>query len=174
MAQRDAGVGAERAGPSRWSARAVLAALAAIGLCVSLYLAAYQLGAIAAPWDPLFGAASSARVLHSFVSRLLPVPDAAVGAVADAVELVLDLAGGRERWRTHPWLVVAFGAVAAALGVAGLGLAAIQAFVVRAGCTLCLCSAALSIAVAIAVLVGDELRAALHVLSTARVEGRHA
>ncbi len=174
MSQRGSSIGTAAADPSRWRDRLLLAAIAAIGLAISVYLAAYQLGAIAAPWDPLFGPASSARVLHSFVSRVLPVPDAAVGAVAYAVELALDLAGGRERWRTRPWLVVAFAAVAAGLGLAGVGLTLVQAFVVRAGCTLCLCSAVASIAIAIAVLAGDELRAALHAVSAARVEGRNA
>jgi uncharacterized membrane protein len=150
-------------GPSRLRPRLVLAAIAAAGLAISAYLAAYQLGAVAAPWDPLFGPASSARVLHSFVSRLLPVPDALAGAVAYAAEIVLDLAGGAERWRTHPWLVRAFAAVAIALGLAGVALTLVQVLVVRSGCTLCLGSAAASIAVAAAVVWGDEARAALPV-----------
>lgn len=160
--------------PSRCRERLVLAAVAAAGLAISLYLAAYQLGAVAAPWDPLFGPASSARVLHSVVSRMLPVPDAAVGAVAYAAEIVLDLAGGAERWRTHPWLVLAFAAVAVALGLAGVVLALVQVLVVRSGCTLCLCSAAASIGIAVAVAAGEELRAALPVASPrfARLEGR--
>ncbi len=151
--------------PSRFRERLALAAIAAAGLGISAYLASYQLGAVAAPWDPLFGAGSSARVLHSVVSRLLPVPDAVVGAAAYAAEIVLDLAGGAERWRTHPWLVLAFAAVAVALGVAGIGLTLVQALVVRSGCTLCLCSAAASIAIAVAVVSGEELRAALSVAS---------
>ncbi|GEJ57931.1 vitamin K epoxide reductase family protein [Anaeromyxobacter diazotrophicus] len=160
--------------PSRWRDRIALAALASAGLLVSGYLAAYQLGAVAAPWDPVFGPASSARVLHSVVSRLLPVPDAAAGAAAYAVELALDLVGGAERWRTHPWLVLAFSAVAVALGVAGVALTAVQVLVVRAGCTLCLCSAALSIAIAWAVVAGDELRAALKTVSAGAGERGHA
>ncbi len=159
--------------PSRWPDRVLLAAVAALGLALSAYLAAYQLGAVAEPWDPLFGPASSARVLHSVVARMLPVPDAAVGAAAYALEIVLELAGGADRWRRHPWVVLAFGAVALGLGVAGVTLTVIQLAVVHSLCTLCLCSAAVSIAVAIAAAAGEVLRAALRVVARSR-RVRHA
>ncbi len=148
--------------------RLVLALLAAIGLAISTYLAVYQLGGVAYAWDPLFGSSSSARVLHSFVSRLLPVPDAALGAAGYGAEIVLDLAGGPERWRTHPWLVVAFTAVAGALGVVAIALTIVQLLVVRSLCTLCLGSAAASIAIALAAVSRHELRAALSVISPRR------
>ena len=154
-----------RESPSRWRERVAFAVLATIGLVISSYLAAFQLGSVAAPWDPVFGAASSARVLHSGLARALPVPDAVLGAVAYAAEVVTDLAGGAHRWRTHPWLVLAFAAIALALGLAGLALTVVQVTVVRSGCTLCLCSAAMSIAIAAAVLRGDELHAAVATLS---------
>lgn len=157
---------------SHFRERLLLAGIASLGLGISAYLAAYQLGVVTAPWDPLFGSASSARVLHSFVSRLLPVPDAVLGCAAYAAEIVLGLVGGPDRWRTHAWLVVAFVAVAAALGLAGVALTVIQLVVVRSGCTLCLCSAAASITVAIAAALGDEARLALSVLSPRLVEGR--
>ena len=157
--------------PSASRDRAVLAALAAVGLGLSVYLAAYQLGAVAHPWDPLFGQASSARVLHSFVSRLLPIPDAALGAAGYAVELVLDLAGGADRWRTHPWIVLAFVAEAVALGLAGVTLTLVQILVVQAGCTLCLCSAAASITVAVLAVAGDEVRTTISFV-VPRLEGR--
>ncbi len=153
--------------PSRWSERVPVAVAAAAGLAISVYLAAYQLGVVAAPWDPLFGAASSARVLHSGLARALPLPDAAIGALAYAAELAADLAGGSERWRTHPWIVLAFGAIAAALALVGVALIVVQAAVVRSGCTLCLCSALLSIGVAIAVAAGGEVQAAFRVARAA-------
>jgi uncharacterized membrane protein len=152
------------ADPSGWHERVVLAAIAFVGLAISAYLAAYQLGLLAAPWDPIFGASSSSRVLHSEIARSLPIPDAALGVIAYAIEITVGLAGGRDRWRRRPWLVVAFAVVAVGLGLVGLGLTAVQAFVVRSGCTLCLCSAAASIAVAAAVVTGEELRAALHTM----------
>lgn len=157
--------------PSGWRDRVVLAAIAAVGLGVSVYLAAYQLGLVAEPWDPVFGQASSAQVLHSFVSRLLPLPDAALGAAGYALEIVLELAGGADRWRTHPWIVLAFIAVAVALGLAGVTLTLVQLLIVRSACTLCLCSAAASITVAVAALAGDEARATILSLSPRR-EGR--
>jgi uncharacterized membrane protein len=137
-----------------------IAIAALVGLAISAYLAAVQLGAVGAAWDPLFGSASSARVLHSALARALPIPDAALGAVGYAAELAADLAGGRERWRTHPWLVLLFGAIVAALAVVGAALIVVQAAVVRSGCTLCLCSALLSIGVAITVAAGGEVHAA--------------
>jgi uncharacterized membrane protein len=155
------GLGAED--PSRWRARVPIAIAAGAGLALSGYLAAVQLGAVGAAWDPLFGPASSGRVLHSALARALPIPDAALGAIAYAAELAADLAGGRERWRTRPGLVLAFGAVVAALAVAGAGLILVQAAVVRAGCALCLCSALLSIGVAIAVAAGGEVQRAFRV-----------
>src|SRR5512133_2980726 len=48
--------------PSRWGERISVAVAAAAGLAVSLYLAAHQLGAVAAPWDPLFGRRGGRRV----------------------------------------------------------------------------------------------------------------
>ncbi len=150
-------------GPSRWTERIPVAIAAAAGLAISISLAAYQLGAIPAPWDPLFGPASSGRVLHSALSRALPVPDAVVGACAYALEVLADLAGGSDRWRTHPWIVLAFGAIVAGLGVVAAALIAIQALVVRSFCTLCLCSAAISLGVAIAVAAGGEVQAAFRV-----------
>ncbi len=132
--------------PSRWSRRLLLAILAAAGCGIATYLAAYQLGRIASVWDPLFGGAS--QVLHSPLDRLLPIPDAALGAVAYATELVLDLAGSSGRWRERPWLVLLFGLVVAALAVTAVVLVAVQVLVVRAFCTLCLGSAAISLVVA--------------------------
>jgi uncharacterized membrane protein len=161
-----------RADPSRWSERLALAALAAVGLAISLYLTAFQLGLVARPWDPLFGPVSSARVLHSALSRALPVPDALLGAAAYAAEIATGLAGGAARWRTHPLLVLAFGAIAAGLGVAGVALVAVQALVVRAGCTPCLCSAALSITIALEVAGGGEIAAAWRVLRQGRERRR--
>lgn len=154
---------APRDDPSRWRARLPLAALAAGGVIVSAYLACVQLGIVSAAWDPLFGSASSARVLHSALSRALPVPDAALGAVGYAVELALELSGGAHRWRTHPWLVLAFGAVAAAMGLVGAALVVVQAAIVRAGCTLCLASAFLSMAVVAWAAASGEVEAALPV-----------
>ena len=154
--------------PSRWPARLPVIALAAAGLAISVYLAAFQLGAAPGPWDPLFGPASSARVLRSALTRALPVPDAALGAAVYAAEAALELAGGGSgRWRRHPRLVLATAAVAAALALVGAGLVVLQAAVVRSFCTLCLCSAALSISAGLAVAAGGEPSAAARTLGWA-------
>jgi uncharacterized membrane protein len=139
-----------------------MAALASVGLAVAAYLAACQLG-LARPWDPIFGLASSARVLHSALARALPVPDAVLGTAGSAAEIVTGLAGGRTRWRTHPWLVLSFGAVAAGLALVGIGLIGMQVLFVHSACTLCLASALVSIGVAGTVAVEGEVQAALRV-----------
>jgi uncharacterized membrane protein len=127
--------------------RAFIAGLALAGLAIAVYLTLYQLGIAPTVWEPFFGDGSR-RVLHSPISRLLPVPDASLGAAGYLVELVTGLIGGRERWRTAPKTVLFFGVVAAAMTLFGLLLAAVQAFWLRAGCTLCLGSAGISVAIA--------------------------
>jgi uncharacterized membrane protein len=94
-------------------------------------------------------------VLTSQLSQSLPVPDAALGAVAYLAEAVLTALGTPDR----PWVVLAAGVVAAGLGLAALGLVAAQVLLVGAFCTLCLVSAALSLA--IVGLVAPEVRGAL-------------
>ncbi len=133
--------------PSAWPERLTLAALATVGLGVSGYLGLYQLGVFSTVADPVFGSASSHAVLHSSFSESLPVPDALLGAANYAVEIVLDLIGGTDRWRRRPWLVLAFGVPITAGAIVSLGLIAMQAIVVGQFCTLCLTSAAISIAV---------------------------
>lgn len=138
--------------------RALIAGLALAGLAIAVYLTLYQLGIVPTVWEPFFGDGSR-KVLHSPISRLLPVPDASLGAAGYLVEIVADLIGGRERWRTAPKTVLFFGAVVAAMALFGLLLAAAQAFWLRAGCTLCLASAAIS--VGIAGLAREEVLAAV-------------
>ncbi len=160
------------ASASRWAERAPVAVGALWGVAIATYLALVQRGVVARPWDPLFGAASSLRVLRSSFSRALPVPDAAVGAAAYVAEAALAVWGGTERWRTHPWRVIASGAVAAALGAAGVLLVFLQVVVIRAGCALCLASAAISIAIAL--VARHEVRAAIGVLRRGHRSREHA
>jgi uncharacterized membrane protein len=134
--------------PSAWHKRLPIAGLALAGLAIAVYLTLYQLGTVPTVWEPFFGDGSR-RVLHSPISRLLPVPDASLGAVGYLVEIVTDLIGGPERWRTAPKIVLLFGVVAGAMALFGLLLAAVQAFWLRAGCTLCLTSAGISVEVAL-------------------------
>jgi hypothetical protein len=137
---------------------AVLACLAAMGFAISAYLTAFQLGLVGHVWDPLFGSGSE-RVLTSGVSRLLPVPDASLGAAAYVVEALLAVSilaglGPRE-------LVLGALAVIASLGaIVGLGLAALQPIAAGTFCSLCLTSTAISVALAVGALA--EVRAMRH------------
>jgi len=147
-----------RRNPSAWSRRLLLVALAAAGCALATYLTLYQLGIVAAVWDPVFGDGSQ-RVLRSALSRARPIPDAALGAAAYAAELVALLIGGGERWRTRPRVVLACGAVAAALAGTSVLLLVLQAAVIRSWCFLCIVSAGISFAVAAAEV--DEIVAAV-------------
>ncbi|HEX2911828.1 MAG TPA: vitamin K epoxide reductase family protein [Chloroflexia bacterium] len=148
--------------PSRWSKRLVVLALAIAGLVVASYLALYQLGLFSTVWEPFFGN-GSVQVLHSSVSRWLPVPDAALGALAYLTDIVLDSIGGHTRWRTMPWVVLLLGLAAVVFGLTSLVLIILQATVFHAFCTLCLTSAFISFV--IAGLVIEEVSASLKYLN---------
>ena len=132
------------ANPSSWQHRLPVVLLALAGCAVSSYLTLYQWHVTTGVWDPLFGAGSSDAVLTSFVSRYLPLPDATLGALAYAIEAIVTVAGGTNRSRTHPWLVILFGMVLGGLALTSVVLVLIQIFVIHALCALCLCSAAIS------------------------------
>lgn len=88
----------------------------------------YQLGAASGVWEPIFGNGSR-TVLHSFISRLLPVPDAALGAFGYAAEIITGAIGGRERYCISLAIVLVYGAIALALAEAAILLIFLQAFV---------------------------------------------
>ena len=73
--------------PSSWSQRLPIIGLALVGFGIATYLALYQWGIVSTVWDPIFGH-GSAIILNSSVSRLLPVPDAALGALSYLVDAV--------------------------------------------------------------------------------------
>ncbi|HEY2916443.1 MAG TPA: vitamin K epoxide reductase family protein [Candidatus Limnocylindrales bacterium] len=125
----------------------ILLALAIIGAAIAGYLTAFQLGLIGDVWDPLFGSGSE-RVLTSPVSRLLPVPDASLGVVAYVVDAILALAivltlGPLQRLRQILAVVAGLGALGSVV------LVVLQPLIAQAFCSLCLASAAISIALAI-------------------------
>ena len=126
------------------SERIAVLVLAILGCAIACYLTAFQVGLVAAPWDPIFGASSSERVLRSSLSRALPMPDASMGAIGYLVEIVLVAIGGADRWRVHPRIVLAYGVVVVGMALISLGLVIAQAFVLHAGCALCLTSALIS------------------------------
>jgi uncharacterized membrane protein len=129
--------------------------LAAVGFAVSVYLAAYQVDLLDAVWDPLFGPASSQRVLGSALSRALPVPDALLGAVGYAGEVALGMALRRGGTRQA---LLAYAGLAGLMAATSVGLVAVQALLVRHLCLLCLVSAGVSWAVA-ALVVPEGLAA---------------
>lgn len=117
--------------------RTLLFALALAALAIASYLTLYQLGAVERPWDPFFDP-------EPVLDLTEPVPDAALGVLAYATELVLLMPGGRERERTHPWTCLALGAVLCGGAAVSTALIVLQPSVAGAWCTLCLASAALS------------------------------
>ncbi len=145
--------------PSGFNERWLSAVAGTAGFAIASYLALFQLGIIASPYDPIFGSRSSITILTSPLAKLLPIPDAALGAFAYLAYATLDIIGGKDRWRTMPWVVVAFAAVVGALGFASVLLVIFQPVLFNAWCTLCLVSATISIGVAGSAM--DELLAAL-------------
>lgn len=131
--------------PSTWTQRLPIIALAVVGLLISRYLTAYQLGHIDSVWDPFFGAGTE-RVITSDVSRAWPVPDAGVGALTYMLEILTGLIGSRRRWRTMPWLVILFGIMIVPLGAVSIFFIVIQPIVIGTWCTLCLVAAAAMLA----------------------------
>jgi hypothetical protein len=157
--------------PSAWSERWPLIALALAGTAIATYLALDQWGLIAGAWEPFFGEGSRI-VLHSGVSRILPIPDAALGALGYLLDAVTGAVGGRDRWRTMPWMVVLFGIAVGPLGAISVLLVILQPVLLGAWCTLCLASAAISV-----LMIGpalDEVLASLQHLARVRRAGGSA
>lgn len=123
--------------PSTWSQRLPIIVLAILGLYVSRYLAAYQLGYIPGVWDPFFVASSpldprngTEDIITSWVSKAWPVSDAAVGGYTYLLEILAGIVGSRMRWRTMPWLVILFGLMIAPLGITSIFFIVIQPVVI--------------------------------------------
>lgn len=127
--------------PSSWTQRLPIIILAFVGLYISRYLAAFQLGHTASVWDPFFGAGTE-RIITSGMSEAWPVPDAGVGALTYMLEILVGIIGGRARWRTMPWLVILFGIMIVPLGAISIFFIVIQPIVIGTWCTLCLVAAA--------------------------------
>jgi hypothetical protein len=174
--ERNPGESAGRAGvppgwsynPSTWGQRLPIAAAAAVGFLIALYLSLFQWHVLDTVWDPFFGGGTR-RILTSGVSRLLPVPDAFLGALGYVGDAVAGLIGGTKRWRTMPWIVVLFGMAVGPLGAVSIALVVLQPVLYHAWCTLCLASAFISV-----LMIGpamDELLASLQHLRRVREGG---
>lgn len=124
--------------PTSYRKRARLAVLAFAGLLVASYLTLYQWDAWPV-WDPFFDSTKVLDLTH-------PVPDALAGVAAYGSELLLLALGGRDRWQRLPWACLALAAILITGAVVSIALIIVQPTVAGGWCTLCLVSAALSLA----------------------------
>ena len=148
--------------PSAWSQRLPIVGLALVGGAIATYLALYQYGVVDTVWEPFFGDGSK-RVLDSRLSNVLPIKDAALGAISYLADAVTGVIGGRKRWASMPWIVIIFGLAVGPLGAISILLVIAQPVLYGSFCTLCLGSAAISLmmippAVDEALASGQELR----------------
>ena len=133
--------------PSGWIQRMPIIALALLGLIVSRYLGAYQLEHVPGVWEPFFAGDpanpqnGTEEIITSDVSKMIPVPDAALGAWVYGIEVVTGLVGSARRWRTMPWLVIAFGILIVPLGIVSIFFIIIQPIAIGTWSTLTLIGA---------------------------------
>ena len=126
--------------PSLWRYRIPVVILALLAHLSARYMASYQLGYISTIWDPIFGSGTH-TVITSNISKMFPVSDAGLGAVAYLLEALLALKGSTMRWKTSPWIVVAFGFLVVPVGIVSSLLILSQPLVVGAWCFWCLLTA---------------------------------
>lgn len=154
--------------PASWKERIPIVLLAVVGLIIAGYLSLYQFNLIDTVWEPFFGNGSR-KILNSKISYILPIPDAALGAIGYLVDAVTGVIGGTYRWRTMPWIVIVFGLAVGPLGFVSVMLVVFQPVLFDAWCTLCLASAMVSIA-----MIGpamDEMLASLQYIQRAKHAG---
>lgn len=140
-----------------------------VGFGIATYLALFQYGVVSSVWEPFFGGGSE-RVLTSWLSRVFPVSDAALGAFAYLLDAATGAIGGARRWKTMPWMVMLFGIAVGPLGIVSLFLVIAQPVLLGDWCTLCLVSASISV-----VMIGpamDEVLASLQHLRREHDRGR--
>lgn len=163
--------------PASWLQRVPIATLALFGFLISRYMAAYQMGHIDTVWEPFFvgtvptsGLNGTETIITSPMSKAWPVADAGLGAVVYALEIVMTFMGGRDRWRTMPWMVLALALLILPLGVVSIYFVIIQPIIIGTWCSLCLI-AALAMALMIPYSL-DEFVAMGQFLTWARRNGK--
>lgn len=154
--------------PSTWNQRVPLLIIAFIGFCIAMYLSFFQLGIVSTVWDPFFGNGTE-KVLTSSISKMLPVPDALLGAFGYLVDVVTGVIGGEKRWKAKPWIVIIFGVAVGPLGLVSILLVISQPVIVGYWCTLCLCSAVISVVMISPAM--DEMLASLQYLQRVKRKG---
>lgn len=155
--------------PASWLQRLPIAVLGLIGFLIARYMAAYQLGHIDRAWDPFFGVGTQTIIL-SDMSKAWPIADAGLGAVAYLLEVLMTFMGGKDRWRTMPWMVLMLAVLIVPLGGVSIFFVIIQPIVIGTWCTLCLI-AALTMALMIPYSL-DEFVAMGQFLADARKKGK--
>lgn len=154
--------------PATWSQRLPIVALALLGALIAGYLALYQYRVVNTVWEPFFGDGSRV-ILNSKTSKVLPISDAALGAIGYIADALAGVIGGIRRWRTMPWIVVLFGVAVGPLGGVSVLLVILQPVLYQNWCTLCLTTAVISV-----VMIGpamDEVLASLQYLKRVHREG---
>ena len=122
--------------PSTGAQRLPIAAMGLIGLLIARMLTAYQLGHVDHVWEPFFSGNpadprnGTEEIITSSVSKAWPIPDAGLGAVAYTLEILMAVMGGRDRWRTMPWMVTFFGILVVPLGIVSIYFIIIQPIVI--------------------------------------------
>ncbi len=147
--------------PSTFMQRVPIVILALIGCAISVYLALFQYKIIQDVWEPFFGDGSR-KILTSPTSFILPISDAALGAMAYLVDALTGIVGGKARWQTMPWIVIIFGFFVGPLSGISIALVIAQPVLYDHWCTLCLLSALIAI-----IMVGpsmDEVLASMQYL----------
>lgn len=155
--------------PSSWRQRIPLVLVGLLGFCIALYLGLYQLKIVDSAWDPFFDKGTE-KVLTSPLSKKFPVPDALLGAFGYLLDVVSGVWGGEQRWKTKPWIVILFGIAIGPLGLTSVFLVIAQPLLVGAWCTLCLCSAVISVVMISPAL--DEVLASLQYLQRVKHQKR--
>ncbi|MGH8684299.1 MAG: vitamin K epoxide reductase family protein, partial [Nitrosospira sp.] len=155
--------------PSTMIQRIAVVALAFVGLFLSRYMAAFQLGHIDNAWDPFFDDGTE-RIITSSVSEAWPVADAGLGATVYVLEIVTGIIGDSRRWRTMPWIVLFFGILIVPLGAVSIFFIIIQPIVIGTWCTPCLVA---SLAMLLQIPYSlDEILATLQFMKDRRQKGK--
>ena len=128
--------------PSSWLQRLPIAVFALIGFFIARILGAYQLGHIDTVWEPFFagsgGMNGTETIITSDASKAWPIADGALGGIVYMAELVMIWMGGKTRWRTMPWMILALAITMLPLGLVSIYFIIIQPIVIGTWCTLCL------------------------------------
>ena len=131
--------------PASWLQRVPIGVLALFGFLIARYMAAYQMGHIDAAWEPFFAGSDELNgteaIITSPMSKAWPFADAGLGAVIYALEIVMTFMGGKDRWRTMPWMVLGLAFLILPLGIVSIYFVIVQPIVIGTWCTLCLLTA---------------------------------